>query len=1300
MRTSIGRITGNSLVVLLLSFSVIVLLDRISVELVQAASPAEDAAGIIKATGVDGGLVVHLGCGSGELTAALQMNSRYQVHGLDRQPQNVLRARQHIQSRGIYGEVSVDQLRGKELPYTDNLVNLVVVESSQGVTQAEVMRVLVPLGVAYVKEGDQWQRHVKPRSKELDEWTHYLYDSSGNAVAHDTVVGPPRHLQWVGSPRWSRHHDRMASMSALVASGGKIFYIMDEGSRISIQLPPRWTLICRDAFNGVILWKHPITDWQNHLWPLKSGPTQLTRRLVVTADRVYVTLGLHAPLTELDASTGKVLQTYEGTKTTEEVITRDGIHYLLVNDGDTEVAKYAPGLNLGDQRRVATEFQWNGKPRTVMAVEAKSGRILWRYKSSVAPLTLTAQQDRVLFHDGEKVVCLDKTSGKAAWSSVPAPRRSNVTMNFGPKLVLYKDVVLYAGGDRKMQVFELKTGKQLWTAPHAQSGYQSPEDLLVAGGLVWSAPTTQGRQSGTFTGRDPWTGKVVREFSPNVSTYWFHHRCYIAKATDKFLMTSRTGIEFVDHAQKNWDINHWVRGGCLYGIMPCNGMVYAPPHDCACYPEAKLYGMNALAPAAPSRQVTERTPEADRLQKGPAYGQNLTQPVGRNDWPTFRGNTERSGFTRQEMATDLAQDWQTSLGGRLSSVAIAGGKLFVAQIDAHTVHALDAATGKKSWSYTTGGRVDSPPTFHDGRVLFGSADGCVYCLRASDGELIWRFQAAPQDRRLMAFEQLESVWPVHGNVLVYDKQAYFVAGRSAFLDGGLKWYKLDVATGRKVSEIDMNEKDPETGKNLQSHIQVLNMPVGLPDILASDGSYVYMRSQRFDFDGKREEIGPHSGVPAEQGAAQTGDGVHLFSPTGYLDGSWFHRAYWVYGRSFAGGHAGYYQAAKHAPSGRIIVCDDSNVYGFGRKPEYLKWTTTLEHQLFSTSKEAPEIQKGAKGGGGSLVQVKRSVSLNPAGKAITVEAWANPAKNAGVVVAHGGPSIGYALSVQKGKPCFTVRVNSKVYEVTGLKRILKQWSHLVGMLTAEKELRLYVNGQLVASGKAAGLIGGDPVQGLEIGADLGGSVGNYQAPFAFTGVIDEVRVYHGTLTDAEIRAHHREPGSVVAGQAKLVLAHSFEEGQAQDSSGNKNHGAVVGTKADAGKLKQGLRFTGKSGGNSQGGSFVKPHWTEEIPVFVRAMVLANKTLFVAGPPDLMDEEDTFEKLVKRDAKVQSILVKQDKVLAGSEGALLRAVSAESGESLSELKLPALPVWDGMAIANGYIYIATEDGTVLRLKARE
>ncbi|HIN94622.1 MAG TPA: LamG domain-containing protein, partial [Planctomycetes bacterium] len=266
------------------------------------------------------------------------------------------------------------------------------------------------------------------------------------------------------------------------------------------------------------------------------------------------------------------------------------------------------------------------------------------------------------------------------------------------------------------------------------------------------------------------------------------------------------------------------------------------------------------------------------------------------------------------------------------------------------------------------------------------------------------------------------------------------------------------------------------------------------------------------------------------------------------------------------------------------------------------------------------------------------------------------------------------------------------------KRVVNQWSHLVGVLTAEKQLRLYVNGKLVASGKAGGLINTDPVQSLEIGADAGGSVGDYQAPFPFTGVIDEVRVYHGTLTDAEVRSHYREPGSAAASKAKLILAQSFNDGKAQDSSGNKNHGTLVNATPDAGKLQGGMRFTGKA--NARSGSFVKYHWTEEIPVFVRAMVLANKTLFVAGPPDLIDEEDTFERLVKRDPQVQAVLAEQDKVLNGSKGALLRAVSAEDGQSLGEFSLPSLPVWDGMAIAGGYIYLATEDGTVLRLKARK
>src|SRR5512137_2632504 len=65
---------------------------------------------VLDATGVRGGLIVHLGCGDGRLTAALRASESYLVHGLDADPRHVAAARARIQSLGLYGPVSVDRL--------------------------------------------------------------------------------------------------------------------------------------------------------------------------------------------------------------------------------------------------------------------------------------------------------------------------------------------------------------------------------------------------------------------------------------------------------------------------------------------------------------------------------------------------------------------------------------------------------------------------------------------------------------------------------------------------------------------------------------------------------------------------------------------------------------------------------------------------------------------------------------------------------------------------------------------------------------------------------------------------------------------------------------------------------------------------------------------------------------------------------------------------------------------------------------------------------------------------------------
>lgn len=1269
------------------------------------ANPSEQAGELLRRADVSAGFFVHLGCGTGELTEALGQGETVQVHGLDRSADHIATARSRGVRDGSYGDISFERLDSDQLPYVDNLVNLLVAEDLGEVSMEEILRVLVPNGVALTKGANgKWEKTVKPRPDNIDEWSHYLHDASGNAVAHDDIVAPPRHLQWVGSPRWARHHDRMASMSALVSSGGRMFYIMDEGSRISIQLPPKWKLIGRDAFNGSVLWKRDIESWQSHLWPLKSGPTQLSRRLVSTEDRVFVTLGYDAPTTAIDAATGKTLVTYEGSDATEEIIHVDGILFLVVRKGEAELANYVPvNGRVGDQAAVRQLF-WNEEPRVLMAFDAKTGEQLWAKQTKISPLTLSADKSQIYYHDGEHLVSVNQKSGEMSWESKAVTRRATFTFNFGPRVVVHNDVVLYAGGDGKMISFDTKSGVELWNADHPKSGYQSPQDLMVMNGLVWCAPTTSGKDTGIFTGRDPRTGNVEKEFPPDVDTYWFHHRCYIAKATDNFLMPSRTGIEFVDPEQEHWDIHHWVRGGCLYGVMPCNGLTYAPPHNCACYPEAKLFGFNALAPMAPTRPIPTEVSEKGRLETGPAFDQPTGEiTAGVDDWPTYRHDASRSGTSNAEIPTDVGAKWSANLGGRLTSPVIAGGHVYVSQIDSHTLYALSESNGQTKWTHTAGARIDSPPTVTDGRVVFGATDGWVYCLRATDGELIWRYRAAPLDRRTMAYEQLESLWPVHGSVLIHEGQVYCVAGRSNFLDGGLRLLRLDLENGKKLSETIMDETNPETGNNLQEKIQTLQMPVGLPDILSCDGHHIFMKSQKFDLEGNRLEIGPNSGDFVGQVKKQRGADAHIFAPMGFLDDTWFHRSYWVLGQSFAGGHGGYYQAGRFAPSGRIMVNGNGYVFGYGRKPEYLRWTTTLEHQLFAAEPNPPEIpdsfvKKGSGGGaGGAFAQFPKSPSLDPSDKPITIEAWVTTTKPNGVVVARGGPTDGFAIVLKQGKPKFMVRSDFELSEISGDKRIVGGWHHIVGVLTKDKQMRLYVDGQRVADGTAKALIGKDPAQPLEVGSDAGTAVGEYQSPNTLTGIVDEVRLYFSEFDDDAIKARYEENEEL---SDEAALAVSFDDGSARDFSLHRNNGTVQGGKPVEGKSGKALQFVatagkkGNSKAQSQGNSIVKPKWTQDVPIYVRAMVLSGFRLFIAGPQDIIDEEDTFEKLSESDPEVQELLAQQDAVLEGDVGGQLLVVNTESGQVEHNIDLESLPTWDGLAGANGSLFLSTLDGEVI------
>jgi outer membrane protein assembly factor BamB len=448
----------------------------------------------------------------------------------------------------------------------------------------------------------------------------------------------------------------------------------------------------------------------------------------------------------------------------------------------------------------------------------------------------------------------------------------------------------------KLIAFSAETGKQIWEAP-AKEVYNAPVDVLVAGGLIWTGNMVQRNDPGITVGRDPNTGEIKRTRPKDSEQFKYgpvHHRCYRNKATDKYLVLGRDGIEFINIATGQGMGNSWTRGACQYGVMPCNGLVYIPPHSCACHIEYKLSHFNVLAPAS-SEPKTDSKP---KLEKGPAFGK-VSASKTQSGWATYRGDVSRSGSAKSAVSPKLTNLWTTKIASKLSTVTVASGKLFVAAIDEHAVHCLDAKTGRSLWKFVAGGRIDSPPTIWNNRAIFGCADGRIYCLRVSDGQLAWRFSAGGSNQRIVSYGQLESVRPISGSVMIAKGAVYAVAGRSTFLDGGLTLYRLDAETGKMLSAGPV-----ETA--------------ALPDVLSSDGESVFMRDKRFDMNGTSIK------TPA----------THLYSSAGFLDGQWWHRTYWQVGARMLSTWGGWSQMGNRVPSGRLLVLDKENIYGYGRLNQY------------------------------------------------------------------------------------------------------------------------------------------------------------------------------------------------------------------------------------------------------------------------------------------------------------------------------------------------------------------------------
>ncbi len=876
------------------------------------------------------GFIIHLDCNAGDLTAELGAGNDNIVQGLDQDIEDVEKARANIRSGGDYGRISARHFNGRDLPYIDNTANLIIAQGSTGVARKEIMRVLQPLGVAFI----DGEKVVKPWPDNIDEWTHYLHDPGNNAVADDDVVAPPKGLQWVGGPLWSRSHTTLTGTTCAVSTKGRVFTIEDRAPIQMARMPAKYTLVARDGFNGNELWRHPLPDWEAVTHFMKATPVQLTRRLVAVGDRVYATPGITAPVTEFDARTGEIIRTYRGTDNTQEIILFDNTLYLVVGD------RMRPYGDRMDHYRVEYTFdEKHYSPRrmpkedpksVVMAIDAATGRKIWQVAGALTEAyqaTTLAVNDRlVFFQSAQELVCLDRQEGSIAWKN-PSPVDMGDSLGIragsSPTLVLHGNKVFSADG-RGLQVLSQKDGTTIWEIDSTMETlhYSSP-DIFIAGGAVW--------MHHNLDGYDLESGEKIKVRGATLEEPMGHDRCYRNKATNNYIINSKSGgVDFSFLGEDTSLSNAWVRGTCEVGIMPCNGLLYASPHACSCINGTKLNGFFAL------NTMTYNETGTNVLEKGPAYDAQPGNPANAGaQWPTYRQENSRSGNAGTRLPSELRRVWKTHVGTP-SALTVADDKVFVSDTDGHGVYCLGTEDGKTIWRFTAGARVDSPPTYYRGRVLFGSRDGWVYCLAADTGDLSWRFRAAPNDLTAFAFEQPESLWPVHGSVLVLDGTVYFVAGRSSFLNRGLYLYGVDPVTGMKKYETRIDGPYDDKGQYVFDRERHRAIKGNLADILVSDGDLIYLRHMAYTKELK----------PVER-ADMVND--YIITVSGFLDDSGHTRSFWTMGKLLEED-----VVLRTRVDADMLVVDGADVYGFLGYPSnrHPKQFNAIENgfQIFSLTR--------------------------------------------------------------------------------------------------------------------------------------------------------------------------------------------------------------------------------------------------------------------------------------------------------------------------------------------------------------
>ncbi|OHB69490.1 MAG: hypothetical protein A2V70_10250 [Planctomycetes bacterium RBG_13_63_9] len=773
----------------------------------------EQATQMLSRAEVNRGICVLLASEPAELATAMARQSELTIYVQLPTEEAVDKARKRIAEAGLLGtRIYVEKGSWRQIHLADNLADALVMPTPPAITPAdrdEYLRVVRPLGKMLLAG----QQITKPYPDGVDHWTHAYKGPDNNPQSNDKLARAPYLSQFFSEPWY------VPFPEVTVTSAGRVFKAFGHVGYKRRDWPWVNTLVALGGFNGTVLWKRP----------LEEGFNIHRNTMIATPEILYLADSKSCKL--LDTATGEVK---------DEIIAPEGASgpvwkWMAMEDGVLYAMVGQKEMRDPTLRGTRTDAGWPWTPmtqgyddqnypwgfgRTLFAMDPGTKQVLWMHKEEelLDGRALAMNRGRIFAYAQEKfLVCLDAKTGRPVWRTSdpkllqaigPTLHAQRPDWGFNSSSYLKcSDKALYFAGPQRQRLVAVSAedGKLLWQYAHGNYQLVLRDEGLYAMG-----------RTGPSKLFDPLSGRVLADIG--------QHRGNCTRATGAIDAIFTRGPEHggtmrlavADNQPQRIAL---MRPDCHDGVIVSNGLLYWGPWMCDC--SLSLVGIICLGPAGDFDFRAEAT-DADRLEPlAPAEATLQSLRVGPGDWPAYRADNQRNAASSAAIPADPVEAWQYTPPATIDSAApvTAGGLVFLSGADG-TVRALDGASGVERWIGYTGGSINYPPAIDDGRLFVGSGDGRVYAFEAATGRPLWRFRAAPAERKINLYGKLASTWPVASGVLVADGVVYAAAGIASY--DGTHVYALDAATGKirwqNNTSGHLAGDDTLTGVSVQGHL--------------------------------------------------------------------------------------------------------------------------------------------------------------------------------------------------------------------------------------------------------------------------------------------------------------------------------------------------------------------------------------------------------------------------------------------------------------------------------------------------